>query len=96
VSLLHGLWDASRSIAVWLTLVLTGTQVQWRLIQLGRVPVVTPAEVHLFTILSWALLALDALLGVLILRRLWHRATTPDRPHASAPLPLLTAGRGEA
>jgi RsiW-degrading membrane proteinase PrsW (M82 family) len=60
VSLLHGLWDASRSIAVWLTLVLTGTQVQWRLIQFGRVPVVSLAEVHLFTILSWALLALDA------------------------------------
>ena len=81
---------------MWLTLVLTGTQVQWRLIQLGRVPAVTPAQVHLVTILSWALLALDALLGVLILRRLWHRATTPDRPHASAPLPLLTAGRREA
>jgi hypothetical protein len=31
----HGLWDASRAIAVWLTLVLTGTQVQWLLIRAG-------------------------------------------------------------
>jgi protease PrsW len=95
VGLLHGLWDASRGIAVWLTLVLTGTPVQWLLIQLGRVPAVTPAQVHLFTILSWGLLALDALLGVLVLRRRWRRATTPDRPPMPAPLPLVTAGRGQ-
>ena len=47
-------------IAVWLTLLLTGTPVQWLLIQLGRAPAVTPAQVHLFTALSWGLLALDA------------------------------------
>jgi protease PrsW len=96
VALLHGLWDASRSIAVWLTLLLTGTQVQWLLIQLGRAPEVTPVQVHLFTVLSWGLLALDALLGLLILRRRWRRATTPDRLHLPAPLPLVTAGRGQA
>jgi protease PrsW len=89
VALLHGLWDASRGIAVWLTLLLTGTHMQWLLIQLGRAPAVTPAQVHLFTTLSWGLLALDGLLGVLILRRRWRRATTP------APVPLVTAGRGE-
>src|SRR6266540_370400 len=38
VALLHGLWDASRGIAVWLTLLLTATPVQWMLIQLGRMP----------------------------------------------------------
>jgi len=91
VAFLHGLWDASQGIAVWLTLVLTGTPVQWLLIRLGRAPEVTPAQVHLFTILSWGLLALDALLGVLILRRRWRRATTPDQPHTPAPLPLVTA-----
>jgi hypothetical protein len=96
VALLHGLWDASRGIAVWLTLVLTGTPVQWLLIQLGRAPEVTQAQVHLFTILSWGLLALDALLGVLVLRGRWHRATTPDRLHLPPPLPLVTAGRGQA
>jgi protease PrsW len=96
VALLHGLWDASRGIAVWLTLLLTGTQVQWLLIQLGRAPAVTPDQVHLFTILSWGLLALDSLLGVLVLRGRWRRATTPDRPPMPAPLPLVTAGRGQA
>ena len=96
VALLHALWDASRSIAVWLTLLSTGTQVQWLLIQLGRAPTVTPDQVHLFTILSWGLLALDALLGLLILRGRWRRATTPDRLHLPPPLPLVTAGRRQA
>jgi S1-C subfamily serine protease/RsiW-degrading membrane proteinase PrsW (M82 family) len=91
VALLHGLWDASRGIAVWLTLLLTATPVQWALIELGRAPDVTPAQVHLFTVLSWGLLALDALLGVTILRGRWRRATTKDRPRRTrAPLPLVT------
>jgi RsiW-degrading membrane proteinase PrsW (M82 family) len=93
VAVLHGLWDASRGIAVWLTLVLTGTPVQWLLIQLGHAPAVTPAQVHLFTVLSWGLLALDALVGVLVLRGRWRRATAPDRLQLPAPLPLVTAGR---
>ena len=63
VALLHGLWDASRGIAVWLTLLLTATPVQWALIEFGRAPDVTPAQVHLFTVLSWGLLALDAAPG---------------------------------
>jgi RsiW-degrading membrane proteinase PrsW (M82 family) len=95
VALLHGLWDASRGIAVWLTLVLTGTRVQWLLIQLGRAPAVTPAQAHLFTVLSWGLMALDALLGVLVLRGRWRRATTPGPLPAPLPLPLVTAGRGQ-
>ena len=95
VALLHGLWDASRGMAVWLTLLLTGTRVQWLLIQLGRAPAVTPAQVHLFTVLSWALLALDGLLGLLVLHGRWRRATAPDRLPPSAPLPLITAGRGQ-
>jgi protease PrsW len=95
VALLHGLWDASRGIAVWLTLLLTGTPVQWLLVQLGRAPEVTPAQVHLFTILSWGLLALDALSGVLILRGRWRRATDSDRLPPPAPLPLVTAAGGQ-
>jgi len=92
VALLHGLWDASRGIAVWLTLLLTGTQVQWLLIRLGRAPAVTPTQVHLFAIFSWALLALDGLLGLLVLRRRWRRASTPDRPATPrVPRPALLA-----
>jgi protease PrsW len=88
VALLHGLWDASRGIAVWLTLLLTGTPVQWLEIRLGQAPAVTSDQVHLFTLLSWGLLALDAILGVLILRGRWRRAT--------APVPLVIAGTGQA
>jgi len=95
VALLHGLWDASQGIAVWLTLLLTGTPVQWLLIQLGRAPAVTQAQVHLFTALDWALLALDGLLGLLVLRGRWRKATTPDRPATTVMLSPAIGGRRE-
>jgi protease PrsW len=94
VALLHGLWDASQGIAVWLTLLLTGTPVQRLLLELGRVPSVTPAQVHLFTAISWGLLALDGLLGLVVLRRRWRRATAPDAPRTPATPPLVIAGTG--
>jgi len=62
---------------------------------LGRAPEVTPSQVHLFTVLSWGLLSIDALLGVLILRGRWRRATRPERPPTPAPLSLVIAGRGQ-
>jgi protease PrsW len=76
VAFLHGLWDASRGIAVWLTLLLTATQVQWLLIQRGRFPQPTPDQVQVFTVTNWGLLALDALLGLALLRGQWRRAQT--------------------
>jgi protease PrsW len=79
VALLHALWDASRGIAVWLTLWLTGTPVQWEILQLGQAPAVTRTQVHLYTVLSWGLLAVDAVIGLVILRTRWRRATAPDR-----------------
>ena len=79
VALLHGLWDASRGIAVWLTLRLTATQVQWLLIQMGRVPKPTQAQVHAFTVISWGLLLVDALLGVAVLRGRWRQALALER-----------------
>ena len=71
---LHALWDASRGIAVWLTLLLTATQVQWALIQMGRVPQPTQAQVHTFTTLNMVVLLVDALLGVAVLRGRWRQA----------------------
>ena len=79
VALLHALWDASRPIAVWLTLLFTGTQVQWLLIRMGRVPQPTQAQVHTFTSLTWGLLLLDALLGVAVLRGRWREAQALER-----------------
>jgi RsiW-degrading membrane proteinase PrsW (M82 family) len=88
VSLLHALWDASRGIAVWLTLLLTATQVQWSLIQMGRVPEPTQAQVHAFTVISWGLLLVDALLGVAVLRGRWRQALALERAQpASRPTP---------
>jgi protease PrsW len=84
VAVLHGLWDAAQPIAVWLTLLLTATQVQSQLLRIGQLPV-TQAQVHLFTALYWALLLLDALIGLLVLRGRWRNATTPDRPEATTP-----------
>jgi hypothetical protein len=52
---------------------------------------VTQAQVHLFTVLNWGLLILDALLGLLILRGRWRRATTPGRPESTADISLVTA-----
>jgi RsiW-degrading membrane proteinase PrsW (M82 family) len=91
VAALHALWDASQPIAVWLTLLLTGTQVQWQLLRLGQVPAVTQTQVHLFTVLNWGLLILDALIGLLVLRGRWRRATTPDRPENAADSSPVTA-----
>jgi protease PrsW len=90
VALLHALWDASRPVAVWLTVLLTATQVQWALIQMGRVPQPTQAQVHLFTMISWGLLLGDALLGVAILRGRWRQALALERAqpgYRSAPGP---------
>jgi RsiW-degrading membrane proteinase PrsW (M82 family) len=79
VAALHGVWDAAQPIAVWLTLLLTATSVQWQLIGVGQIPAVTQGQVHLFTALYWAILVVDALIGVLVLRGRWRRATTADR-----------------
>jgi protease PrsW len=79
VSLLHALWDASWPIAVWLTVQLTATPLQWELIEFGRLPVWSQAQVHLFTALNWGLLVLDALVGLRILRGRWPRQPTPGR-----------------
>jgi PrsW family intramembrane metalloprotease len=87
VALLHTLWDASRPIAVWLTLLLTASQVQWLLIRMGRVPQPTQAQVHTFTMINWGLLLLDALVGLAILRGRWRQALALE--HAQ-PAPGLT------
>jgi protease PrsW len=53
-------------------LVLTANSMQQQLLELGRVPSPTPEQVHLFTILTWSFLAIDAILGIMLLRSLWR------------------------
>jgi protease PrsW len=92
---LHGLWDAAQPVAVWLTLWLTATGMQWQLLGVGQLSGVTQTQVHLFTALYWGLLVLVAAVGLLVLRGRWHKATTQDRPHTAAPLPVVTTGGGQ-
>lgn len=72
VALLHAFWDASGGIAAVLVLVLTANSMQQQLLELGRVPSPTPEQVHLFTILTWSFLAIDAIVGIMLLRSLWR------------------------
>jgi RsiW-degrading membrane proteinase PrsW (M82 family) len=86
VVLLHAFWDAASGIAVLLTLLLTGTPTQWMLIRLGDAPGVTAAQVHLYTVLNWALLAVDAAVGISIFVARWRKAVaaTPAATTATA------------
>jgi protease PrsW len=95
MALLHALWDASSSIAYWLTLLFTGTPMQWTLIGQGQAPAETQTQVHLYTAVNWCLLLLDAVVGVAILVVRWRRATAVDPYPASAvsapPAPAASA-----
>jgi protease PrsW len=72
VSALHAMWDAASIVAVWLTLLLTGSATQLRMVELGQAPGVTQAQVHVYTVLNWTLLAADAAVGVLLLWLRWR------------------------
>jgi RsiW-degrading membrane proteinase PrsW (M82 family) len=75
VSLLHALWDSSGGIAALVVLVLTANSMQMQLLQLGRVPTPTDEQALLFTLVTWGLLLLDALIGVCLLWA-WSRRRT--------------------
>jgi len=79
VSILHALWDSMHSIALVLTLLLTGTPYQYQLIERGYQPEPTPAQVNLFTALSWGGLLLVALIGIFWLLRVRNAADQEAR-----------------
>ena len=64
VSVLHALWDSMHSIALLLTLVLTGTPAQFQLLSRGYQPNPTPAQTELFTVLSWGGMIVISLIGI--------------------------------
>jgi RsiW-degrading membrane proteinase PrsW (M82 family) len=64
VSVLHALWDSMHSIALLLTLILTGTPAQFQLLSRGYQPNPTTAQTQLFTVLSWGGLIVVSLIGV--------------------------------
>jgi RsiW-degrading membrane proteinase PrsW (M82 family) len=78
VSLLHALWDAMHSIALMVTLLLTGTPYQYRLLEQGYQAQPTDTQANLFTVLSWGGLILVSLIGIgwlLVVRRRADRET---------------------
>ncbi|MCU7727808.1 PrsW family intramembrane metalloprotease [Actinoplanes sp. KI2] len=79
VSVLHALWDGMHSIALVVTLVLTGTPYQFQLLERGYQPKPTTAQVQLFTVLSWAGLILVALVGIRWLLAVRRRADQEAR-----------------
>jgi protease PrsW len=64
VAVLHALWDGMHSIALLITLVLTGTRYQFALLERGYDPNPTGSQVDLFTVLSWGGLIVISLIGI--------------------------------
>jgi RsiW-degrading membrane proteinase PrsW (M82 family) len=74
VAVLHALWDSMHSIALTITLLLTGTPYQYALMQRGYQAQPTTTQEDLFTALSWGGLLLVALIGLAWLRALRNQA----------------------
>jgi RsiW-degrading membrane proteinase PrsW (M82 family) len=79
VSALHAFWDASSGLAALLAILLSANSMQLQLLAVGRVPEPTAQQLHLFTVLSWSFLAIDAAIGLLLLWRVrrWAGARRP-------------------
>ncbi|GAA0934575.1 hypothetical protein [Nonomuraea longicatena] len=70
VSLLHALWDSMSAIAIAITLFLAGKPWQFQSLRIGKVPDVTEAQVHLYTVLNWGGLIVISAAALLWLRAL--------------------------
>jgi hypothetical protein len=92
---LSALWLLARHLPRYtardMTLLLTGTAMQWTLIGAGEPQPVTSEQTHPYTAANWALLLLKGLVGVAILVVRWHQATAV--PPMLMPPPV---GRTEA
>jgi RsiW-degrading membrane proteinase PrsW (M82 family) len=72
ISVLHALWDAMPAIAVWLTLLLTGTSGQIRLLRHGVLPEPTGRQVQLFNVIDIGGLAVISVIGIVWLALMWR------------------------
>lgn len=75
VSLLHALWDAMPSIATAVTFLLTDPVVRYEPFSQTWLVEPTPAQVRLYTTVTWVGLAMIAVVGLLWLWRLVRRAS---------------------
>jgi RsiW-degrading membrane proteinase PrsW (M82 family) len=79
VAILHAVWDSMHSIALLVTLVLTGTPYEFGLLEQGGEPLQTQSQANLFTALSWGGLILVSLIGIGWLRVVRRRADREAR-----------------
>ncbi|HEY2670311.1 MAG TPA: PrsW family glutamic-type intramembrane protease [Rugosimonospora sp.] len=81
VSLLHAFWDGSHDLAVLVTVLLTGSSQQYRLLRVGYLATPTTEQTVLFTVLSIAALVAVALVGMATLSAVWRSgASDADQP----------------
>jgi RsiW-degrading membrane proteinase PrsW (M82 family) len=74
VSLLHGLWDSMRGIAIVLTILTTNSPALTGLMRQGILPASTAVVTWIFLCFELGGMAIVSLIGVLMLRSAWHRA----------------------
>ena len=74
VSLLHGLWDSMRGIAIVLTILTTNSPALTALMQQGILPASTAVVTWIFLCFEFGGMAIVSLVGVLMLRSEWRRA----------------------
>ncbi|MGZ3146333.1 PrsW family intramembrane metalloprotease [Lentzea chajnantorensis] len=89
VSLLHALWDSMNTIAVLITLVLTDQ----RVLAEGYLPQPTPAQVQLFTVVTWTGLAVISAIGLLWLGLLVRASRRQVAPVVVRGYPMATDAR---
>jgi protease PrsW len=77
VSVLHALWDAMRTIALVLTILLTATPLNTVATPQGTAIVPTPQQQHVFTVVDLAGYAVVAAIGVFWLVMMWWRSGQP-------------------
>jgi protease PrsW len=74
VSLLHGLWDSMRGIAIVLTVLTTSSPALTALMQQGILPASSAVVTWIFLCFEFGGMAIVSLVGLLMLRSEWRRA----------------------
>jgi RsiW-degrading membrane proteinase PrsW (M82 family) len=74
VSLLHGLWDSMRGIAIVLTLITTNSPALGALLRQGLLPASSAVVTWIFLTFEFGGMAIVSVIGLWMLRAAWRRA----------------------
>jgi hypothetical protein len=88
VSVLHGLWDSMRGIAILITALLTATTSQIFQIEHGLQPAVTAFQIVLFLVFQLIGMIVISMIGVSVLVAIWQawaRQPDADAPREAGP-----------